>query len=229
MQIRDRLLLEGEEYPISTISLKESPWLDVKRYISSVKRFSACWRGYYSKWEIRGDHLILVDLTIMWSGRSESLEFSEIFPDCPEGVLADWYSGEIEVPQGEELDLGHNYSMYQETLVLSFSRGVLTGRHLRDNRKEAEDEAKRIEGEYSSIRQAVSESKSNKPVEDEDIPETEIEVKCGDFMIEAMMGTVDEDVRVRWVSFYEAAVDSATANEKLLLEVVNNVLVKPKS
>lgn len=119
--------------------------------------------------------------------------------------------------------------MYQETLVLSFSRGVLTGRHLRDNRKEAEDEAKRIEGEYSSIRQAVSESKSNKPVEDEDIPETEIEVKCGDFMIEAMMGTVDEDVRVRWVSFYEAAVDSATANEKLLLEVVNNVLVKPKS
>ena len=225
-QIRDRLILDGQEHVIPPIDLTDCPWPQVRRYISSVRKFSACWRGYYCKWELRNGLLLLVDIKIMWSGREELLEYQEVFPDQPEGVPADWFSGEIEVPQGESLDLGRDYWMDEETLILSISSGVLISTFRRDNRQEAAAEARRIAEDHASLKQAVAAAKLNPPPDEPEEPETEIEAQCDEFMMDAMMGTIDEADVARWRRFYESVKDSASPQDLALLEVVNNAILR---
>lgn len=224
-QIDDRLLLDGEEYDIPRIDLKQCPWPDVRRYISSVQRFSACWRGYYSRWEIRSGRLFLVDITIMWAGRKEWLTFPEVFPDGAAGVPADWFSGEIEVPQGECLDLGRDYWMDEETLILSIANGVVGSSQRRDNREKAAAEARRIAADYAELREAVAAAKMNPPPEEPEEPQTAIEQQCDEFMMAAMMGAIDETAVERWKRFYGAVKDSASPKERIVLDVVNNAIL----
>lgn len=226
-QIRDRLILDSEEHVIPPMDLTDCPWPQVRRYISSVQKFSACWRGYYCKWALRNGHLLLVDIKIMWSGREALLEYQDVFPDQPEGVPADWFSGEIEVPQGESLDLGHDYWMDEETLTLVISNGTLTGSSRRDNRQAAAEKARRIEARYA--RRLKSYPKAHAEQAPEDIgeePETGIEAQCDEFMMNAMMGTIDDAAVARWRRFYEAVKDSASPQDSVLLEVVNNAILR---
>ncbi len=225
-QIRDRLILDDKEHVILPIELTDCPWPEVKRYISSVQRFSACWRGYHCKWELRDGCLFLVDIQIMWSGQQDWLEYKDVFPSDPRGVSTDWFSGEIEVPQGESLDLGRDYWMDEETLILSLSKGVLISTHRRDNRQEAISEARRIAENYASLQQAVAAAKLKPPPDEPEEPESEIEAQCDEFMMEVMMGAIDEEAEARWRCFYEAVKDSALQHESDLLEVVNNAILR---
>ncbi|MEI6025298.1 MAG: hypothetical protein WCT47_01225 [Betaproteobacteria bacterium] len=225
-QIRDRLVLDGEEHAIPPIDLSNCRWQQVRRYISSVQKFSACWRGYHCKWELRNGHLFLVDITIMWSGRKDWLEFEEVFPGQLSGVPGDWFSGEIEVPQGERLDLGRDYWMDEETLMLSISNGVVISARRRDNRQDAADRARRIAERYASVQETVAAAKLNPPPDEPEEPATEIEAQCDEFMMAAMMGTIDEADVARWRRFYVAVKDSASPEESLLLEVVNNAILR---
>lgn len=226
-QIRDRLILDGEEHVIPPIDLTDCPWPQVRRYISSVRKFSACWRGYYCKWELRNGLLLLVDIKIMWSGREEQLEYQEIFPDQPEGVRADWFSGEIEVPQGESLDLGHDFWMDEETLTLLISNGTLMGSSRHDNRQQAAEKAQQIQERYSRPLKPYTKAQVEQFLEEIDKePETEIEAQCDEFMMAAMMGTINEADVARWRRFYDSVKDSASPQDLTLLEIVNNAFLR---
>lgn len=225
IQISDRILIDGAEHSITGISLDNASWPSVRQYIASVQSFSACWRGYYAKWKVESDRLVLVDLTIMWAGQAAYLTYQEVFPESPQGVIADWFTGDIEVPQGQNLDLGHDFSMYEETLILSLKDGLVTGRQLRDNREAAAARTLEIEQLYKPL------SRTSTPVAEDEYSEeeeTEIEKVCGEFMFAAMMGTIDGDTRDEWRSFYASAILHASPEERSLLEIVGNA-VEPKT
>lgn len=224
-QIPDRLTLEGAEQVISPIDLTESPWPHVRRYISSVRKFPACWRGYHCKWDLRNRHLFLVDMTIMWSGRQAWLTFNDVFPRQLTGVPASWFSGEIEVPQGERIALGHDFWMHEQTLTLSFALGVLMGSAVRDNRQAAAAEAQRLTERYAPLRKSALNAKARQAfggIDEE--PKTAIEAQCDEFMMAAMMGVIDKAAFSRWRRFHEAVDDSASPADAILLELVNTVV-----
>jgi hypothetical protein len=87
-----------------------------KRYILSVmQRSTACWRGYQGTWEIKAGRLYLKDL-------QGSIELKKGKP-----VLADWFSGVLSVPKGNMLKYVHMGfgSVFEETVLLTFKKGVL--------------------------------------------------------------------------------------------------------
>jgi hypothetical protein len=221
IQVPDRLFLDGEECAIVGISLKDCTWPRVRTFISSVQRNSACWRGHYCTWGIQDDRLVLKDLTILASERM--VEFHEVFPDCPDGVVADWFSGVIEVPRGENVDLGHDYHMHEEQLVLTFLHGALVSREVRDDRLAVRQMAQKITKLYSKPLKPRSRSLRD-DVNTDEKSKSEIEVACDEYMMAAMMGATDNDTRERWRRFYNAVEGIASEEEKLLLDIVKNAI-----
>lgn len=77
---------------------------------------TACWRRYIATWEVRDNQLLLVQL----EGRYR------LAGDEP--LLAEWFTGEFELPQGELVDcnveLGFELK-YTKAVTLRFDAGIL--------------------------------------------------------------------------------------------------------
>jgi hypothetical protein len=89
---------------------------------------TALWRGYVGQWEISENRLYLVGLEGKLRKGDTKASLETFFPGSPKRVLADWYSGEIRVPQGKLLDYVHGgyASTYEVDLFLSIKNGVVT-------------------------------------------------------------------------------------------------------
>jgi hypothetical protein len=76
---------------------------------------TACWRGYIGSWSIRRGKLYLTKL----EGRI-CLEGKDI-------IFADWFTGELHIPQGGMLDYIHaGYdSVYEQEIILTLEQGVV--------------------------------------------------------------------------------------------------------
>jgi hypothetical protein len=76
---------------------------------------TACWRGYIGSWSIRRGQLYLTKL----EGR--------ICLDGKDAILADWFTGELHIPQGKILDYIHMGfdSVYEEEFILTLEQGVV--------------------------------------------------------------------------------------------------------
>lgn len=144
-QAMETIIIDGKEYSMATEPLAD--------YIASLKNkpalffpSSACWRGYYGTWEIKDDKLYLIDLECYTANMEErkywKVGMDFIFPNRTE-VFANWFSGEIRIPQGDMLNYVHSgySSTYEMDLFLDFKDGFLIGQRTVDNYVE---EAKRI-------------------------------------------------------------------------------------
>jgi len=101
---------------------------------------TACWRGYYGTWEIKGseetqERLYLVGLEAHES-YEKILSLKDIFPDHPNGVFAHWYSGEVRLPQGSLLKYIHGgyASVYEYDLFIQFEKGVVVNKRAVHNK-----------------------------------------------------------------------------------------------
>ena len=91
-----------------------------------------CYRGYIGKWEIKEHKLYIVDLNGHTSNGYVNLNY--LFPQKNE-VFADWFSGIINIPQGEVLEYSRLTPInYEKYIVLTFENGVLIKQQLRDNK-----------------------------------------------------------------------------------------------
>jgi len=140
-QAPDRLWLNGKEFFIHTNPLE--PFLEVNPTARpKPELISTCnWRGYIATWEVRDDHLILIDIDVLGLSReaaeNESIGdvwkrrsvMSSVFPDRKE-VLADWFSGHVIVPHGECIDYVHQgyASTYENHIILRVDWGLVTRR-----------------------------------------------------------------------------------------------------
>lgn len=84
---------------------------------------TACWRNYLATWEIHNNQLLLVRL----EGKYKLADGN--------ALVADWFTGEFELPQGELVDcnveLGFQLK-YTKAVTLRFVAGVLVESILRD-------------------------------------------------------------------------------------------------
>jgi len=150
-QAMETIIIDGKKYSMATEPLAD--------YIANLKNkpalfppSSGCWRGYYGTWEIKDNILYLVDLECYTANMAErkywKVGMDFIFPN-QRGVFADWFSGEIRIPQGDMLNYVHGgyLSMFERDLFLEFKNGNLIGQRTVDNIVE---EAKRIINEVKT-------------------------------------------------------------------------------
>jgi hypothetical protein len=95
------------------------------------------WRGYVATWEVKNNTLYLKHIE-SWIGRRkvtlESLFGSKIRSGR---VEATWFSGELRIPDGKELQYVHmGYgSVYERDIILSVEAGKVTKTATIDNTK----------------------------------------------------------------------------------------------
>ena len=102
---------------------------------------TALWRRYIGSWEIVDDRLYLTGLD-GWLEDGTRVTAGMIFPGFPDKVSAQWYSGQLRIPEGELLKYVHmGYgSTYERDLLLEVRDGVVIETSLRHNEVEASDD-----------------------------------------------------------------------------------------
>jgi hypothetical protein len=146
MQVKERVIYNGEEYGI-----REEP---LRSYIEKYKIKkprpyecnSGCWRAYVGKWEIKNNMLFLIDMK--WENLNaiyneiigvknkdnKIIGMEYVFPGKTE-VFAEWFSGDIKIPQGNLLKSVHIATIYEKDLVLEFKNGYLLGSKIVENKE----------------------------------------------------------------------------------------------
>jgi hypothetical protein len=138
-QVADKIKVDGIDYGLFTNPL-ELLYETQKRpeFADSLGgRSTANWRGYVASWEIQDDRLFLVAIDTYLEKKKISL--SELFARRMrnERVFAEWFSGQLRVPEGEQLQvvrIGYA-STYQRDIFLEVQKGRVISRAIVDNRK----------------------------------------------------------------------------------------------
>ena len=129
-QSMEKIFINGHKYSMATEPLE--PYLDsLSERPRFFPRYTSCWRGYFGTWEIKdNDRLFLIDLVCSRAdlkiGKFWEVGMDFLFPDQKE-VFADWFTGEIRIPQGDLLEYVHGGydSTYEKDLFLDFKEGYL--------------------------------------------------------------------------------------------------------
>lgn len=140
VQYSEILLYEGER-----MEMKECEPLSVWfRKVGINPRFglqsTALYRGYIGTWEMVDQRLYLVDLEAdrMWNEKDKKwvpVNIGTFFPDQADRVFAHWYTGTIELPQGEILEIDGWDTTYEQDLLISIEAGIVTNTEVRVNNK----------------------------------------------------------------------------------------------
>ena len=144
-QAPDHLIYEGETHALFSNPLEEYFNENNVRPkdVFSEGCTTACWRGYVALWEIKGKYLYLLKIEPCCGGGE--IPISKIFPGRDAPIKATWFSGELRIPQGEELSYVHmGYgSVYERDLVLTIKNGKLIKKKIIDNTKKEHPSAQR--------------------------------------------------------------------------------------
>lgn len=87
-------------------------------------------RGYYAKWLIEKNKLYLIDFygeRILPPPRRE-YSLIDIFPLTEEKIFADWFTGDIIIPMGNQVDYFHGVcgATYEYNTTIKFCNGLVT-------------------------------------------------------------------------------------------------------
>jgi hypothetical protein len=128
-QISERLVVDGVAMRMGTEPLAE--WLSRRknRSLRFKRKSTACSRGYVGSWAVSEGHLYLVHIAgELADGSIVTLE--TLFPGSVQKVLASWFSGMIDCPEGRMISYRHygHASVHERSLCLRFHQGVLVDR-----------------------------------------------------------------------------------------------------
>lgn len=132
-QVRENLLYEGKQVSMCSTPLKDFLTMSGIRPPFAL-RTTACNRNYVGKWEIADDRLYLVGIDATLRDGSP-VSVATIFPDSPDRVFANWYTGTLRIPEGDRIKYFHGgfASVYERDLFLDISDGVLVDTRLVQN------------------------------------------------------------------------------------------------
>jgi hypothetical protein len=145
-QTPDKLLHQGKVYDLFSNPLEEfyraegrsRPEFMVKPFTMS----SGNWRGYVATWKLNDGklHLTKIDSWLCAGATKDtckSVKLEDLFPKKVSGgaVFADWFTGTLRVPKGEQLKYVHmGYaSVYERENLFEIVNGKLTGSKVVDN------------------------------------------------------------------------------------------------
>ena len=131
IQAGDILSYQGKKTTIATEPLKI--YLETRSDVSFIYKTTALVRGYIGTWEIKNKKLFLVSL-LGFIENKEQVDLNYLFPNETE-VFANWYSGEIRIPEGELLKINVGYaSVFEKDRFLIFRKGVLISERVKNNK-----------------------------------------------------------------------------------------------
>lgn len=132
-QVTEDLLYEGKQQsmcstPLGDYLTKNGIFLPFR------SRTTACNRNYVGRWEITDNRLYLIGIDAILRDGSP-VTVATIFPDSPDRVFANWYSGTIRIPQGDRIQYFHGgfESVYERDLFLDITQGVVVDTRLVQN------------------------------------------------------------------------------------------------
>jgi hypothetical protein len=123
-QVHEKIHYQGKRMQLATIphfpeyhprivKLSDNDFLegDYHNEIGST----ACWREYIGSWSIRRGKLYLTKL----EGRFRL--------EGKEAIFADWFTGDLHIPQGRMLDYIHMGfdSVYEKEIILTLEQGIV--------------------------------------------------------------------------------------------------------
>jgi len=117
----ERLLYKGKKVWMAEEPLNQ--YLQNRNDILFFPTSTSCWRGYYGQWKITDNNLYLVGLKAYIEGNKE-VDLNYLFPGQSK-VFANWYSGEIRIPQGNMLKYGR-MCYFEEYMLLKLNKGIIT-------------------------------------------------------------------------------------------------------
>ena len=103
---------------------------------------TALWRGYVGEWSVIEGRLYLIGITGTLEGDTPA-SLETFFPGFPDRVFAHWYSGQVRLPMGQQLEYVHGGygSTYEQDLLIDFDQGVVSQTTLRHNSLPAQPNA----------------------------------------------------------------------------------------
>ena len=134
IQAGEILSYNGEKTTIATEPLKS--YLETRSDVGFIFKSTGLVRGYIGTWEIKNNQLYLISL-LGFVDNNKKVDLSYLFPNITE-VFADWFSGDIRIPEGEllkKINLGYA-SVFEKDRILSFKEGIIIGETVKDNTKQ---------------------------------------------------------------------------------------------
>jgi hypothetical protein len=131
VQVKDSIIIKGDKYYLYTTPL-DSYWTkrNLKPPIRPTK--STCWRGYIATWEIFQESLYLIN--ILFYSHHGNLGLDYLFPDNTGKVKANWYTGELQIPIGDELYREHMEDpIYDSNWYISIKKGKILSQRYQAN------------------------------------------------------------------------------------------------
>ena len=147
-QAPDVLFYKGGAYRLFANPL-ESFYQDREKrprfFFRPNQMLSGNWRGYIATWTIENDFLYLVNIDGWICNRDSTgcreADLSELFGKKYRNgkVKADWFSGDIRMPEGEMLEYVHlGYeSVFERELIVTVDSGKVVKESMVDNTKKS--------------------------------------------------------------------------------------------
>lgn len=142
-QMPDVLVLGGRRRELWTNPLESHPAAESGAFVVEREGFvTNNWRGYVATWVIDGDRLYLTGLEAPYpeDGQGEEkADLAKLFPGQYNGgrVHADWFTGELRVPDGKMIDYVHmGYgSTFTREILIAVEKGVVKSRTVRRGKR----------------------------------------------------------------------------------------------
>lgn len=125
-QIKEKITFEQTAYSMSTEPLRSVLSRKKNRHLCFMPKSMACRRGYVGHWEILDDRLYLLSFNATLKDGTP-FGMDDLFPDVPHPVFAQWYTGVVTLPYGEQLKYVHSgyESTYEFSMHLKIENGLL--------------------------------------------------------------------------------------------------------
>lgn len=131
-QLPDIIFIQGEQMELYSNPL-EQYWVSHPGKRPKFQPAIICKRGYVATWEIRDKQLFLTHIEahveksyfLFWR-RIAPFALREIFKNVgPQGIVAEWFSGKIRIPQGRRtLYVHHAYdSRFEREMIITLDHG----------------------------------------------------------------------------------------------------------
>lgn len=132
-QTPDIVMIDGERLPLFSNPLEQHfAKAGRPKVLDGGVVSTGNWRGYVATWTIEDGRLYLTKVEKEYAkdrqpGAYEWLPISlrKLFPNSKDRVIADWYTGTLRIPRGEELQYVHmGYgSIYERELRITIRNG----------------------------------------------------------------------------------------------------------
>lgn len=134
-QIPDYLVYRGRKRALHSNPL-EQYWHELNPRPELPAASTACWRGYVATWLIEQERLFLTNIEIPFVGNAYGV--ATFFPKQAPPIAATWFSGELRLPDGEQLRYVHmGYSStYAIDTLLEVWQGHIVIEEEYDNRQQ---------------------------------------------------------------------------------------------